>query len=116
MYVEKTDTYTIQIGRNADENDALVRTAEPESLWFHLPNHPSPHGILSGTITPDAIQRTANLVKHYSKFRSFVSARIGYVECKYVTPTNKKGEVILQKKMKIILASKLHPCTQVVQE
>jgi predicted ribosome quality control (RQC) complex YloA/Tae2 family protein len=104
MYTEKTESYTIHIGRNAEENDRLVRAASPESVWFHIANHPSPHGILSGDVTPESIQRTANLVKQYSKFKSFASIRVNAIECKHVAPTEKKGEVVLSKKPQTILA------------
>lgn len=108
MFVEETEEYKIQVGRNAEENDLLVRSASPEDMWFHLLNHPSPHGILSGTINDETIQRTAHWVKHFSKVKSFASIRVEYVACKYVVPTEKKGEVTLQKKPKIVYATS-HP-------
>lgn len=107
MFVEETEEYKIQVGRNAEENDTLVRMANPEDMWFHLLNHPSPHAILTGTINDETIQRAANWVKHFSKAKSFASIRVEYIPCKYVFPTDKKGEVTLQKKPKIVIAMKI---------
>ena len=73
-------TWTIKIGRNEKENDALIRNSNKNDLWFHLEDNPSPHGFIGSNagsnagFTPapnaepphDLIYKTALLVKKYS--------------------------------------------------
>ena len=46
MIEEVFKNYTIKLGRNQDENDELVKNAEPDDYWLHVSNHPSPHCII----------------------------------------------------------------------
>ena len=46
MIEEVFKDYTIKLGRNQDENDELVKNAEPDDYWLHVSNHPSPHCII----------------------------------------------------------------------
>ena len=101
------DTFKIEIGRNAQENDNLVRQAEPNSLWFHLDGQPSPHGILTnlnepGYYTNQAIYRCAELVKVYSKAKALHRVKVDILEIKYVKRTSTLGLVNLMKSPKII--------------
>jgi len=36
------------VGRNAAQNDDLVRSGGPEDLWIHMRDYPSAHGLLRG--------------------------------------------------------------------
>ena len=47
MIEEVFKNYTIKLGRNQDENDELVKNAEPDDYWLHVSNHPSPHCIIA---------------------------------------------------------------------
>jgi predicted ribosome quality control (RQC) complex YloA/Tae2 family protein len=105
MFLESADTYTIQVGRNAKENTLLCNTHhDKECLWFHVWNHPSPHGFLiTDTPTEELIQKTAQLVKQFSKFKTFAKITIEYIPIKYVHTTNIDGTVTLSKSSKKII-------------
>jgi predicted ribosome quality control (RQC) complex YloA/Tae2 family protein len=101
------EIYYIEIGRNDTENDTLIKNAPQNSLWFHMKDIPSPHGILSfplGTIPESsAIYYIANLVKSYSKAKGLSRATVEYTEITNVKRTSKLGLVILKKKPKLIV-------------
>lgn len=101
------EIYTIQIGRNELENDLLIKNSTQNSLWFHMKDMPSPHGILifPTEINPskNAIYRIAELVKEYSKAKGLSKATIEYTQIKNVKRTTKPGLVILKKTPKLIL-------------
>jgi predicted ribosome quality control (RQC) complex YloA/Tae2 family protein len=101
MYIEQYRNYTIHIGRNAEENDQLVANASPRSIWFHLHDQPSPHGVISYDENElpekDAIQRCAYLVKKYSKAKYDPKVRVNYLPVSYVRLTNTAGLVELQR-------------------
>lgn len=102
------DNYKIEIGRNAQENDNLVKGASQSSLWFHLDGQPSPHGILTNTVEPgyytnSAIFRCAELVKAYSKAKLLRRVKVDCLEVQYVRRTTTLGLVNLMKSPKIII-------------
>ena len=102
------DIYLIEVGRTALENDRLVEEANKTSMWFHVSDSPSPHGILTNTKTPatfsqEAINRCAELVKSYSKSKKQCNVKIDCIIVAYVQRTNKLGMVILSQKPKKIV-------------
>jgi predicted ribosome quality control (RQC) complex YloA/Tae2 family protein len=101
------EIYNIEIGRNEIENDLLIKNAPQNSLWFHMKDMPSPHGILSFPlgIIPDSltIYYIANLVKSYSKAKGLSKATVEYTEITNIKRTAKPGLVILKKKPKLII-------------
>jgi predicted ribosome quality control (RQC) complex YloA/Tae2 family protein len=108
MYSEIfNNNFLIQIGNNQSENDELVKKSNQNSLWFHLKDMPSPHGILtslnSEKISKSAILKTASLVKEYSKANNLRRISVQYIELKYVKLTNIKGKVILMKSCEQII-------------
>ena len=103
MYSDIFDeNFLIQIGNNQLENDELVKNSHQKSLWFHLKDMPSPHGILISLngekFTKSAILKTASLVKQYSKANNLRRICVQYIELKFVKMTDVKGKVILMKK------------------
>jgi predicted ribosome quality control (RQC) complex YloA/Tae2 family protein len=101
MYTEQFRNYTIKIGRDAEENDQLVRNASPRNIWFHLHDQPSPHGIIASDENElpekDVIQHCAHLVKKYSKARYDPKVCVDYLPVSYVRLTNTAGLVKLQR-------------------
>ncbi len=107
--------FKIEIGRNASENDQLVREPDKNSLWFHVDNMPSSHGILSvqaSNNTPlnkldkfpkKLIHKCATLVKNHSKAVGLCNINVNYIQRKYVHTTDVLGRVRLSKKPKSIL-------------
>jgi predicted ribosome quality control (RQC) complex YloA/Tae2 family protein len=104
MFIENIDeTNTIKIGRNQNENDLLLNEyCDQDVLWFHVHDHPSPHGFLIGSTEKEFIEKTALYVKHFSKFKHFKKIKIEYIPIQYVTKTKIKGQVILKKSPFII--------------
>ena len=101
------EIYRIEIGRSEVENDELIKKAQQNSIWFHVKDMPSPHGILSfpiGTVlNKSVIVHIAGLVKGFSKAKSYSKVSVQYTEIKNVKRTSKPGLVILKKTPKIIV-------------
>jgi predicted ribosome quality control (RQC) complex YloA/Tae2 family protein len=101
------DSFQIEIGQNQKENDILVRRSSQKSLWFHLHNMPSPHGILTsldGTKpSKDVIKYIAWLIKNNSKAKNNHRVKIEYIELSKVQTTPIAGMVILTKTPNYIL-------------
>lgn len=98
--------WLIKIGRNADENDQLLRSSPKESLWFHLKGMPSPHGILfnkDNKYNEESIHKCASLVKKFSKGKNIPKLAVEYLPLKNVKLTDTKGLVEISKKTRVIL-------------
>ena len=110
MYTEIfNDTYTIQVGANQAENDALIKKAPQHAMWFHLKDFPSAHAVVvntakAGAIDADAIRRAATLVKERAApgVRGLHSVGVNYLPAKYVQRTETPGKVIMTKAAKCI--------------
>jgi len=101
------EIYTIEIGRNELENDTLIKKSSKNSLWFHMKDIPSPHGILTfpNGISPEtiAIYHIATLVKSFSKAKTLSRSTVEYTELSNIKITTKPGLVILKKTPKLIV-------------
>ena len=110
MYTEIfNDTYTIQVGANQAENDALIKKAPQHAMWFHLKDFPSAHAVVvntakAGAIDADAIRRAATLVKERAApgVRGLHSVGVNYLLMKWVRRTETPGKVIMLKSAKCI--------------
>ena len=110
MYTEiLNDTYTIQVGANQAENDALVKKAPQHAMWFHLKDFPSAHAVVvntakAGAIDADAIRRAATLVKERAApgVRGLHSVGVNYLLMKWVRRTETPGKVIMTKAAKCL--------------
>jgi len=101
--------YTIQVGANQAENDALVKKAPQHAMWFHLKDFPSAHAVVvntakAGTIDADVIRRAATLVKDRAApgVRSLQNVGVNYLVRKYVRRTEIPGKVIMLKAAKCV--------------
>jgi predicted ribosome quality control (RQC) complex YloA/Tae2 family protein len=108
MYTEYHNQYRIEIGRNDLENDRLVENAHPRSLWFHVKDIPSPHGILTCLTDDrdyprDMIEKCASLVKRFSRVKHAPNAKIEYITTSHVALTNTLGMVTLDHDPKIVV-------------
>jgi predicted ribosome quality control (RQC) complex YloA/Tae2 family protein len=101
------EIYNIEIGRNENENDIIIKNAPQNSLWFHMKNMPSPHGILSFPlgISPEinAIRYIAELVKSLSRAKGLSRSSVEYTQITNIKRTSKPGLVILKKTPKLIV-------------
>ena len=102
-------TYTIQVGANQDENDALVKKAPQHAMWFHLKDFPSAHAVVVNTAKPgtydtDVIHRAATLVKERAApgIRNLQTVGVNYLVRKYVRRTEIPGKVIMLKAAKCV--------------
>jgi predicted ribosome quality control (RQC) complex YloA/Tae2 family protein len=106
MIVEQFRGYTIQVGKNQDENDEIITKASPEDYWLHLSSVPSPHCIIlnpSGKrIHNKIIKHAAYLTKKYSKYTQTPKIEVDVTRIKFIQKTNKKGLVTITNIMKTV--------------
>lgn len=58
----------IRVGRNADDNDWIVKHSNPEWIWFHAKDIPSCHVVIeTGMPTKPEIQQAAEYVRNGCK-------------------------------------------------
>ena len=102
MKLIERETYYIKVGQNAKENFYLIDQAQPDSLWFHLDNHPSPHVILSPKkgfpteYTNSILLEAACACKENSKLKnSSKLVRVIYLPISKIKKNKKLGEVTL---------------------
>ena len=91
---------TLLVGRNADENDELVRrVARGNDLWFHTEGASGSHVLLryekKGEFTEEDVRDACLLALHFSRLRSAGSGTVVYTFVKHVKKPkgSKKGHV-----------------------
>jgi len=97
--------YTIQIGQNQRENDALLKSAEHNHTWFHLTDYPSPHLIINvdyNELSKEQIYRIACILKKNTKYRKENYVNIDYTLRNNIELTEVLGKVLLHRKYKTI--------------
>ncbi len=108
MIEEQFRDYTIKIGRNKEENDDLVRNAEPDDYWLHVSDYPSPHCIIINPtkkrIHQKILKHAAYLTKKYSKYSNIAKLDIDVTRIKFIETTDKKGLVNVSNIIKVIKA------------
>ena len=80
------DGFSISVGRNSQQNEALLRAAQPEDIWLHARDIPGSHVLIStwGQKVPEAtIYQAAQLASYYSKARGR-QVQVDYTRRKYV--------------------------------
>ena len=102
MYTEIFNiNYRIEIGRNQMENDRLIKISRQNSIWFHLKDQPSPHGVITllnnSPLDKEVIHRTAQLVKSFSKAKNQNNVSVEYISLSKIKTTNIPGTVVLKK-------------------
>lgn len=98
--------FTFKLGNNANENNQLLNIASQNDIWFHLNDHPSPHGILftnNQIPNKNTIISCASEIKKYSKLKSQKNTKIIFTKRKYIKKTSTPGSVIISKKNYIII-------------
>jgi predicted ribosome quality control (RQC) complex YloA/Tae2 family protein len=93
------DSFTIIIGRNAEENWEILEQANKEDIWVHLNEHASPHIIIKKNnnykLKPKDIKLAGILCKQYSRYKKDNDIEYCYTKVKNVRKGDKVGEVIL---------------------
>ena len=80
--------YTVRVGRNARENDALLREARPNDLWFHTKEVAGAHVVLRRTgkepIPKAVIEAAARLAARFSKAKGERRVEVSCAPARYV--------------------------------
>lgn len=87
----EVDGIPLKMGRNQDENDALLKSMDPEDTWFHLEGFASAHLSMPRDykkVSKHTLYRIALEVKKSSKYRSKHVLPVMYTYRKNLTLTN----------------------------
>lgn len=107
MIVVLFQGYTIQIGKNKNENDQLITDASENDYWLHLSDYPSGHGIiqnpLNQKIPRKVLKRACVLIKQHSKYKSERKISVDVTLIKHISKTERLGEVIVEKILRKII-------------
>ena len=81
----KVDGYTVLIGKNNVQNDAIVRSSDGGWLWLHTQKIHGSHGVIQGCDIPqNTVNKVASYVAHYSKAALSANVPVDYTLIKYV--------------------------------
>lgn len=79
------DGFSVKIGKNNTQNDALVKKSDGGYLWLHTQKIHGSHGIIEGQNIPqETINKVAALVAHFSKAALSANVPVDYTLVKYV--------------------------------
>ena len=80
--------YTVQVGKNARQNDALLRTARPDDLWLHARGVAGSHVVIrrrgSDDVPQAVIVAAARLAARHSKASGERRVEVSITEVKHV--------------------------------
>ena len=99
LFYFKGEEYPIIIGKDREENFAIIDESVDTDIWFHVENEPSCHVILKTNtkkirdIPLQVIKRCAYMCKINSKEKSKRTCNIIYTQIKNVIKTEHIGEV-----------------------
>lgn len=82
------DGFTVKIGKNNMQNDAVTRCAKSDDIWLHTKAIHGSHVVISanGKTVPDAvIKKAAELAARYSKAAQSQNVPVDYTLAKYVS-------------------------------
>jgi predicted ribosome quality control (RQC) complex YloA/Tae2 family protein len=101
-------TYTVRIGRNAQNNWDLIDDSTPADIWFHVDGEASAHLVLTvGNMKemPDkkVLRRCAYLCKIKSKSKSCPKVGIRYTKIENVEKAEHIGQVFIEESKSKIL-------------
>lgn len=95
--------YTAQVGKDAAQNDALLRSANPNDLWLHAKGLPGSHVFVRhrgrGEYPEAVIHEAALLAARFSRAKRERSVEVSYTKVKHVRKPKgaRPGLVILSK-------------------
>ena len=92
------DGFTILIGQNANENDKLVRTSDPNDWWLHVSQGPSAHGVIknpnNSKVPHKILKYCCRNIKHFNNAGKKLEFDV--TKIKNVSPTDTVGRVTLR--------------------
>ncbi len=84
----QVDGYTVEVGKDATQNDALLRKARPDDLWLHVKGVPGSHVVVRRQGRSDiprvVIEKAARLAALYSKAKAEKRAEVSITLVKHV--------------------------------
>ena len=86
--VFQVDGYTVEVGKDATQNDALLRKARPDDLWLHAKGVPGSHVIVHrggrAEIPRVVTEKAARLAALYSKAKAEKRVEVSTALAKHV--------------------------------
>ena len=106
--------FTVLVGRSAEENDRLVREAQPHDLWLHARGVPGAHVVVrtSGREVPEGVLRqAARLAAWHSRARGERKVPVSYTEARHLRKPRgaPPGAVILKEESVIVVSGEESP-------
>ena len=101
--------FTILIGRNAGNNDEIVKTAKKEDLWLHAKGVQGSHVLvraMQGAKFPiDVIEKAASIAAFYSKRKTDTLCPVIYTPRKFVRKVKgaAKGAVMVDREQVVLI-------------
>jgi predicted ribosome quality control (RQC) complex YloA/Tae2 family protein len=98
LFEYDANIYKIIIGKNKNDNFAIIDESVETDIWFHVENEPSCHVILKNTskthvIPKQVIKRCAYLCKINSKAKTQKKSTVIYTTINNVIKTDIPGQV-----------------------
>lgn len=82
------DGATLYCGKNHRGNDAILRMARPEDLWFHAHGHAGAHVLLKvqpqQAMPQQTLREAASIAAYYSKGKTSAAVEVIYTQAKHV--------------------------------
>lgn len=81
--------YEVWVGRNAEANLRLLRSARPDDFWLHVKGAPGSHALLrvkkrGEGVPKEAIEQAAQIAAYFSKRRTSSWVEVDYTRARYV--------------------------------
>ena len=101
--------YTINIGKNKEENWQLIDNASATDIWFHIDDQPSCHVVLNNDqkvklrdIPRQVLKRAAYLCKINSAAKTMPKCNVIYTVMSEIKKTDIVGQVVINCATKLI--------------
>lgn len=98
IFVYDSKSYTIEIGKNKEENWLLIDNAINTDIWFHIKDQPSCHVILKNidkVVPRQVLKRCAYLCKINSAAKTMPKCNVIYAPISEVKKTQIVGQVVV---------------------
>ena len=100
----KLENSILYIGKNSFQNEFLYRNSPKNSLWLHVKDTPSSHGILIGNVNKATLKTAAEIVAYHSKARLSSKVKVDYTNLSNVwKPKGAVKGFVLYKNYKTII-------------
>ena len=95
--------YKIYVGRNSNQNDALVRQAQRHDVWMHVKDSPGSHVVIrtnrNQKVPKDVLERAAELAAFYSRAQNASKVTVTHTRVKNLKkPKGAKPGLVLVSK------------------